>query len=158
LVENAAIVAFLDHHHPEARLLPRSDDPIAAAQGLSDLIWCSSTLHPEVRQIRAPFKWTEGDPAGVHADGLKKFAKSCEHIAHRLKNGSWWYGGDWSIVDTYLYWAYSTAVIGGFALDGYPALLAHAQKVRARPAFQRTLARELAAVKREQLAVNPATL
>ena len=47
---------------------------------------------------------------------------------------------------------------GAMPMCAYPALLAHAQRVRARPAFQRTLARELAAVKPEQLAVKPAML
>ena len=36
--------------------LPPAADAFAAAQSLSDLLWCSSTLHPEVRQVRAPFK------------------------------------------------------------------------------------------------------
>ena len=154
LVENAAILVFLDRRYPEARLLPHPQDPVAAAQILSDLFWCSGTLHPEVRQVRAPFKWTEGDPAGVRADGIKKFGKSCDYIERRVANDHWWYGEEWSIVDTYLYWTYSTAVIGGFSLEPYPALRVHAQRVRARPAFQRARARELAAVQSQHLAVD----
>jgi glutathione S-transferase len=158
LLENVAILSWLDARFPAARLLPRLADSLASFQGLSDLAWCSSTLHPEVRQVRAPFKWTTGDPAGVQSDGLKKFAKSCDYIAPRLQAGGWWYGSDWSIVDTYVYWTYSTAGISGFSLDRYPALLAHAERVRARPAFQRAHAREVAAVQRENLAVPLETL
>ena len=158
LTENAAILAYLHRAYPDAKLLPGEDDPLAAAQALSDVIWCASTLHPEVRQVRAPFKWTQGDPAGVKQDGLLKFAKECAYIADRVGEDGWWYGDRWSIVDTYVYWAYSTARIGGFPLEDYPRLLAHAERVRARPSFQRTLARELAAVERAKLPTDPATL
>jgi glutathione S-transferase len=158
LTENAAILAFLDRSHPEAALLPRSDDPIEQARGLSDLIWCSSTLHPEVRQVRAPFKWTVGDPEDVRADGLKKFAKDCVYISERVGTDGWWYGQTWSIVDTYIYWAYSTAEKGGFPVKDYPNLTAHAERVRARPSFQRALARELAAVENGRLGLDPKSL
>ena len=157
LTENAAILAFLHRTYPAAKLLPAADG-IEGAQGLSDIIWCASTLHPEVRQVRAPFKWTTGDPAGVKADGIAKFAKECAYIAERVGDDGWWYGDTWSIVDTYVYWAYSTARIGGFPLDDHPRLLAHAERVRARPSFQRALARELAAVEREKLPIDPAIL
>jgi glutathione S-transferase len=158
LTENAAILAYLDHGHPQAGLLPRSDDPLEAARGLSDIIWCSSTLHPEVRQVRAPQKWTLGDPTDIRADGLKKFAKECRYTSERVGDDGWWYGGAWSIVDVYLYWAYSTAEKGGFPLNDYPRLVAHAERVRARPSFQRALAREVAAVERDKLPLDAASL
>ena len=145
LTENPAILAYLDERNPAAGLLPRGDDPIIRAQGVSDMAWCSSTLHIQVRQIRNPLRLTTHDPEGVREDGLKKFAKECDHIAARISDG-WWYGATWSIVDTYLYWAYSTAGGGAFPLQDYPVLTAHAERVRARPGFQRMLAREEAAI------------
>lgn len=145
MTENAAILWFLHTRYPEAAILPASDDPLAAHEGLIDLVWCSGTIHPVVRQIRMPAKWTGGDPAGVKADGIEKFAKECSAIADRI-GGGWWYGSHWSIVDTYIYWAYSTAAKGGFALDNYPILVSHAERVRSRPAFLRALAREQAAL------------
>ena len=158
LTENAAILFYLSHRYPQAALLPRSDDPLTAARGLSDLIWCASTLHPEVRQIRAPHKWTLTEPAGVHADGLQKFAKECKFISERVGERGWWYGQQWSIVDAYVSWAYSTAAKGGFPLTDYPRLLAYAERLRARPSCQRARARELAAIDREKLAIDAATL
>jgi len=158
MTENAAILAFLNWQHPAARLLPASEDALEAAQGLVDLIWCSGTIHPIVRQIRMPAKWTKGDPSGVRADGIEKFAKECEGFAARLSDDRWWYGASWSIIDVYIYWAYSTAAKGGFPIANYPALIAHATRVRARPSFQRALARELAAVEREGIDVRPEEL
>lgn len=147
LTENAAILHFLHRQHPDARLLPRRDGPVEDLQGLIDLIWCSSTLHPLVRQVRRPDKLTSGDPAAVRADGIAKFGKECARIADRI-GSAWWYGETWSIIDTYLYWAYSTAKLGEFPLDEFPLLLSHAERVRARPSFQRAKAREQAALDR----------
>lgn len=147
LTENAAMLYFLHQHFPTGRLLPTTDHPLADVQGLIDLIWCSSTLHPLVRQVRRPDKLTSGDPAPVRADGIAKFGAECDRIAARIGTG-WWYGESWSILDTYVYWAYSTAALGSFPLANYPGLLAHAARVRGRPAFQRVLAREQAVLDR----------
>ena len=145
MTENAAMIHFLDQRYPEARLLPKTGDPVVDNRGLIDLVWCSSTIHPIVRQCRMPMKWTKGDPAGVHADGLEKMAQEAAGMAERIGD-RWWYGADWSIVDTYVYWAYSTAEKGGFPAANYPSLGAHAARVRARPSFQRVLTREAAMV------------
>ena len=145
LTENAAMLHFLDQRYPAAGLLPRTADPLADLQGLIDLVWCSSTIHPIVRQCRMPMKWTKGDPAGVHEDGLEKMASEASAMAAQIGDG-WWYGDTWSIIDTYLYWAYSTAEKGGFAVSEYPALVRHATRVRARPSMLRVLAREAAMV------------
>lgn len=150
MTENAAILAFLDAQYPQACLLPRSGDAVFDNRGLIDLVWVSSTVHPIVRQVRMPVKWTTGDPSGVKADGMAKFADECAKLSARIGDG-WWYGNDWSILDTYVYWAYSTAEKGGFVLSDYPVLTAHGERVRARPSFQRVFAREAAMVEREAL-------
>ena len=147
MTENAAMLAFLDQQFPEAQLLPHTGDPVRDNQGLIDLVWCSGTIHPNVRQVRMPIKLTTGDPAGVREDGLAKFAIECERIAAQI-GSDWWYGEVWSIIDTYLYWAYSTAEKCGFPLADYPRLVTHAQRVRARPSFQRVLVREAAMVEK----------
>ena len=141
MTENAAILFFLDRQHREVGLLPRSDDPIRENQGLVDLVWCSGTIHPIVRQVRNPIRWTKGETEGVKADGMEKLTRECAAMSERIGDG-WWYGDSWSIIDVYLYWAYSTGAAGGFSLDPYPALLGHAERVRSRSSFQRALVRE----------------
>ncbi len=150
MTENAAILFFLDRQHGAAGLLPHHDDPIRDNQGLTDLVWCSSTIHPIVRQVRAPVRYTKGETDGIKADGTEKFAHECAAMAARIGDG-WWYGERWSIVDVYLYWAYSTAALGGFPLEHYPGLLGHAERVRARPSVQRALAREREAARKAGL-------
>ncbi len=154
ITENPAIIAFLHSQYPDAGLLPEGDSPAGTAQGLSDLIWCASTLHPTVRQIRAPTKLTQGDPAGVREDGGIKFAKECKRINERLAATEWWYGDGWSILDVYISWACNMAAKGNaFPLDEYPAIRAHAERVRGRPSFQRALQREEAAVLQHDIAM-----
>jgi glutathione S-transferase len=148
LTENAVMLGLLDRLYPAAGLLPRSEDPIHAVQPLIDMDWCAATLHPIVRQIRNPQRWTKGsDTSGIQADGIEKMSAECTGFAERLSTGRWWYGERWSIVDTYIYWVYSTSGRGGvFPLERFPALLEHAARVRERPSFQRVLKRERASL------------
>lgn len=144
--ENAVILYFLHQQYPQAGLLPAGGGDVDAQQALSDLVWCASTIHPIVRQIRNPMKWTLGDVTGVKADGMEKFKKECTMLSERFSKGGWWYGNTWSIVDVYLCWAYRTCEVGGFPVDDYPALRDHDRRLSERPSFQRALAREKAAM------------
>lgn len=140
--ENAAILYLLNSLYPNGRLLPIADERIGHNQGLQDLVWCASTLHPMTRQVRKPGAFTSGDADSVRTDGVAKYQPVLKLLAERLSNGAWWYGGDWSIVDTYLFWNYSTAAAGGLSLSEHPEILDHARRVRARPSFQRVLDEE----------------
>lgn len=158
LTENPAILHFLHTTYAAAKLLPQGETPLDQARILSDLAWCSATLHPIVRQIRASHRYTKGETAGIVTDGREKLAKECAHMNHRLSASEWWYGREWSIADLYLHWITNTAARSGFPVSDYPAITAHAQQVRARPSFQRVLAKELAAIARDGLPVDPADL
>lgn len=155
LTENAAILLYLHRAHPDARLLPDVGDAVDAAQIVSDLIWCSSSVHPVVRSIRMPIRLTEGDTGPVRARGMTLFEPAVREIAERLENGAWWFGNAWSIIDVYLYWNYDTARSGGFDFSRYPVFDDHARRVRARPSFQRALAREVAALERGSIELPP---
>lgn len=145
LKENAAILWTLHNLYPDAGLLPKASDPVSTQPYLADLVWCSGTMHPMVRQVRMPQKWTSGEVDGVREDGIAKLLVEAERISARIGD-TWWYDDGWSIVDTYIYWGFSTAAKGGFPIDRFAALADHADRVRARPSFQRVLAREERAV------------
>ncbi len=145
LAEDAAILHYLRVQHPAAHLLPTPAEEPAPNAGLEDLVWCSSTLHVLVRQIRMPIRFSSTATEGVRAAGITGLTPIVERIAQRLAD-RWWYGANWSILDVYLYWIYSTAASAGFELPA--ALGNHAGRVRARPSFQRALAREQAALER----------
>lgn len=148
LTENAAIQIYLDQTYPEARLLPHAEDPVTQAQYLADLFWFSSTWHPAVRANRRPDAWTTTDQNGVREKGRELFAPLIAEAEKRLTETPWFHGDEWTILDAYLYWCYTTAEKGEYPLDGLPAVAAHRKAMEALPALQGALAREQAEIDR----------
>ncbi len=148
LSENAAIQLWLNERYPEAGLLPKPKDDWERAQQLSDLFWLSSVWHPYARANKMPMRWTTGDVAPVRERGVQLMTPCVEQLEERLTHAEWWYG-DWSILDIYFYWAYTTAEEGGFDLSPYPNINRHRTAVEAHPAFIRARAREDAARARQ---------
>jgi glutathione S-transferase len=144
LSENAAIQLWLDETYPEAGLLPRTETAWHRAQVLSDLFWVSSVWHPYVRANKVPSRWTTGEEAPVRERGVQLLTPCVLQLEQRLTGQDWWYG-QWSIIDVYFYWAYTTAEEGQFDLSPYPNIARHRAAVESLPAFQRALAREQAA-------------
>jgi glutathione S-transferase len=155
LTENPAILYYLATAWPGAQLLPGLDDPVQRAQGLADLVWCGSTLHPLVRQAVMPQLFTSEDPAGVRQFAHRAFEPIAAQLEARLSGERWWYGKTWSIMDVYLAWLVGLAQMGGVPGASTPALKSHTERVRARPSFQRSLAREQAAVERHAIPLPP---
>lgn len=155
LTENPSILLYLDEVWPEARLMPPLIDPIDRAQVRSDLIWLSNTVHPLVRTRMMPARVAPGDPASASAAAAEMLLPILGGIAQRLANRTWWYGDDWSIVDVYVHWAVSTAAAAGMSLADFPAIQAHGERVRARPSFQRALAREVRALAAADIDLPP---
>lgn len=145
LTENAAILIFLNSLKPEANLLPSTDSPFEQAKLYADLIWCSGTMHPMIRQIRMPLRYSDGELSGIYAKGIEYLNALLPQIEARIGNDEWWYGNQWSIVDVYLHWCYSTAASAKFSLEPFPIIQAHAERVVERASFKRAHARELVA-------------
>ena len=155
LTENASILVLLDKLYPHAGLLPKEADPVRAAGAVSDLLWCSSTLHPIVRSVRNPARYTDGDTSGVYAKGVELFADQAKLVEAKLAGGGWFYGQTWAIVDVYVAWICESARAGRFDLGPYPGIRDHIERVRARPSFQRALAREESALERGGITLPP---
>lgn len=145
VTENPSILMFLHGIAPDAKLLPDAESPMERARQASDLVWCSATVHPMVRQIRMPIRFTDGDPSGVQAKGHEYLHGVCARVEERLDGNDWWYGADWSIVDVYLRWLMTTAASAGFEVQNYPNVVDLVERVQQRPSFQRAQAREDAA-------------
>jgi glutathione S-transferase len=54
LTENPVIISFINQFFPQAQLLPKVDSEIEKFQQLSDLCFCSSTLHPLITRFCKP--------------------------------------------------------------------------------------------------------
>ena len=152
LTENAAILTYLHEIAPHAHILPASDDAFTRAQYHSDLIWCSSTFHVAVRQVRMAMRFTDGDPSGVRAKGIEFTSAIFKQVDERVSGGRWWYGDTWSIVDVYINWCVMTATSAEPALlDDSPNIQAHMQRVMARPSFQKAMEISMALEKEHQI-------
>ena len=138
LTELPVILLWLHEQFESAALLPAKSRAQAHFACLSDLDWCAATLHPIVRQIAAPSKFTAGSTDDVRADGIGKFHEVCTLLSARVSGG--WLHGDWTVGDAYVHWICLKAALSGFPLDEYPAIVRHSERAAARPTCQRALA------------------
>ena len=92
ITENASIIYYLHNQKPDAGILPPAGSDVERAQQVSDLAWCSGTVHPTMRQIRMPIRFTDGDPSGIQQKGHELLAcaeprcSSAEPASTRRKN------------------------------------------------------------------------
>ncbi len=145
LTENGAILRYLHKTFPDAGLFPQARDAWEEAQQLSALFWVSSGWHPSGRAVKVPFMWTTGDVEPVRERGRELFSGLLDQLDAEMAERRWWFGEEWSIVDTYLWWAYINSEFGGFDLSPWKNVARHRADNEAMPQLQRALAREQAA-------------
>ena len=140
LTENVAINSWLADAYPDAGLLPRAEG-LAKARQLSDLAYCASGLHPIVTRLRIPSHFCADAAAqpDVFATAEAAMRPHFEALNRRFDTSQWWYGADWSIVDSYINWVWFRVSGTDFDTSPFPALARHDRDVQARPAVQRML-------------------
>lgn len=125
LTEVAAILYYLARRHPEARLLP--DDVEAEAQVISWMSHLASWVHP------------------ARARGVERAREVWRAVEQRLGAREWAVADRYSIADIHLFrlfWRFNRSLLP--PTEEVPNLLAHHERVIARPAVQRTIAIESA--------------
>ncbi|MGZ8311142.1 MAG: glutathione S-transferase family protein [Allosphingosinicella sp.] len=144
LAQNAAILTFLARRFPEAELLPFSGDPYADAQLLSQLVWCSSDLHPIVTRIRLPFFFCDlpDGPEQVKAKAEEAMRVQLAPLERRLGEQPWFLGDYFSALDAYVYWVWFRITGAGFDGSSFPNIEAHRRRMEDRTSVQRVIARE----------------
>jgi len=162
LTETVAILTYLNERFPEARLLPEAPCAADRAMQLADLCFCSSTLHPIVTRIRLPGFFAGNENAlAVKQSAERSMDEYFAVVEDRLARGPWWYEGQWSVMDGYLYWVFWRVEGAGYNVMRFPRFLAHARAMERRPGTQRALAREdavQAALEAEGSAFTPPTV
>ncbi|HJQ55272.1 MAG TPA: glutathione S-transferase family protein [Vineibacter sp.] len=119
LTEVAGILFYLARRFPEAGLLP--DDVEAQAQAVSWMSFIASTLHPARRQ------------------GLEH-ARTVYELADQRLGDRDWAVGRYSIADIHLFrlfWRFRNSL--NPAPGEFPRLLAHHDRMMARPAVKKTI-------------------
>jgi glutathione S-transferase len=149
MTENVALLTWVARTFPEKKLLPT--DPKNSIRALSLMAWIASGVHPLLPRINVPARFTDMAEAhpSIRKVGQTELAKAAK-IADDLVAGRDWIFDQWSIVDTYLWWAFERAKTYGLDTSPYKNVLAHAARVEQRPATQR--ARALATELEAQLA------
>lgn len=142
LVENSAIITFVDLLRPDAGILPLDDDPRLRAETVGGLSFCGGTLHPIVRGLANPQRLTTGDEEGVRQRSRELAGKSFDYAEARIVEQGWWLGIH-SIIDVYLDWAFSVARCGGLEGERFPALLRLEERLQDLPAYCRMQEAEL---------------
>ena len=124
LTEVAAILFYLARRFANAELLPR--DAEGEAQAVSWMSFVATTLHPARRQ------------------GLE-YATTVYQVADRRAAGRSWVLGSYSVADIHLFrlfWRFNASLQP--SPDVFPNLIAHHDRMLARPAVQRTIEIEAA--------------
>ena len=124
LTEVAAILFYLAKAYPEASLLPR--DTEGEAQALSWMSYCAATLHPARRNGREA-------AMGIYA------------VADQRLGRAGWVLGDYSVADIHLFrlfWRFNISLKPPAA--AFPNLMAHHNRMMARPAVRKTIEIEAA--------------
>ena len=142
LSENVAIMAYIDALAPKAKLLPA--DPMARAQCLSFLVWGASTAHINFRMSFRPERF--GAPESLHDAmktlGRENFWKNLQELDVRMQGRTWYMGDDYSAADGYLLRLYDWGRVAKYPIEELKALRAFQDRMIARPAVRRVLARE----------------
>jgi len=136
LAENAAIICFAAALRPDSGFLPRADDPVARADIVSGLSFCSATLHPAVRGFVNPLRFTVGDPEPVREKSRALLLRCFSYAEQRLADRGWWLGVR-SIIDVYLEWAFWLAKRAELETSAFPMLSSLTDRLLDLPAYGR---------------------
>ena len=149
LTENTAILPYVAQAFPAAALWPAS--PMEQARALEWIGWIASSVHIAYAHIRRAERYATSDDAraDVRAQGHVATRAAWEAIEARLTPGAWAVGDAYSVVDPYLlvFWLWGRGAVLNYDMArDFPAWTDHARRMGTRPAVQRVLAREGAAL------------
>jgi glutathione S-transferase len=146
LTETPAVLVYIAQTHPQANLLPR-DDPFAFGQIQSFNSYLCSTVHVAHAHKQRGARWTD-DPAALAAltANVPKTVAACfELIENEMFQGPWVMGDAFTICDPYLFTIAQWLESDSIDPTRFPKVYEHRNRMSARPAVQRAIAREEAA-------------
>lgn len=145
LTETQAILSYVADAAPVKRLLPQAD-ALARARAHEWMNFLSSTVHIAFRPLFRPGLLVTDEalfPA-VRASGIPRLRDTLKEVERRLAGRRWALGDEFSVVDPYLLvfhiWSQREDVVPHVA--DMPNWLTHRERIDARPATQRALAKE----------------
>jgi len=134
VTECAAIVAYLAHRYPEKDLGPRPEE---AADYFRWLFFTAGPVEQAV--VSKAMGWTIDDPGRQRMLGFGDFERPLTVLAQHLSERDWVCGQRFTAADVYV----GSQVDWGLQFGTFPPLPPferYAERLRARPAYQRTKA------------------
>jgi glutathione S-transferase len=145
LTETPAILLYIAHTYPAARLAP-FDDPFAFAELQAFNSYLCATVHVAHAHRMRGYRWAE-EPAALEAMKKKvpQSVGACyELIERELFRGPWVMGEAYTIADPYLFTLAGWMEGDGVDPRAFPRVHDHRRRMAERPAVQRALAMEKA--------------
>jgi len=144
LTETPAILAFIAHSFPRARLAPL-DEPFAFAEVQAFNSYLCSTLHVAHSHRMRGHRWAD-DPAAIAAMQRKvpESVGSCyELIEDKMLRGPWVMGTTYTICDPYLFTLAQWLEQDGVNPSRLPKVMDHRGRMSQRPEVRKAIADEL---------------
>jgi glutathione S-transferase len=144
LTETVAILAWIAQAFPAARLMP--SDPWAFAQAQAFNSYLASTVHVAHAHRHRGYRWA--DEESSFADMRRKvsanMAECFRAIEAQMVRGPWVMGEPYTVCDGYLFTLAGWMEEDGLDPADFPTIRDHRDRVAARPAVQRVLAKNAA--------------
>lgn len=145
LTETPAILAYVAQSFPQARLAPL-DDPFAFARAQAFNSYLCSTVHVAHSHRHRGYRWADAPEA--LADMTRKVPETVaacfQLIEDELLAGPYVLGEAYSICDGYLFTLADWLEGDGIDPRRFAKVYEHRERIRARPAVSKVLAREAA--------------
>jgi glutathione S-transferase len=144
LTETPAILAFVAHSYPAARLAPL-DDPFALAQVHAFNSYLCSTVHVAHAHRMRGHRWTD-DPAAIEAmrKGVpQSVGESFDLIEREMLRGPWVMGADYTVCDLYLFTLAQWLEADGVDVSRLPNVVDHRRRMSEDPVVARAIAAEI---------------
>jgi len=144
ITENVSILSWLNETYPDANLLPKTNSSFEHYKQMGDIAFISGTVHPFVTRIAMPQKFATSKDAiaEVKQAAIEEVRQYAQLIDDRYSKGPWWHGDQWSIMDAYVFWAWTRMVGEGFPEAEYTNVVDLCKRIQERPSVQKALQRE----------------
>ncbi len=141
LSENLAIQVWIAQQFPAFELLPQN--PMAAAQVLSFMSWCSSAIHPKLTQQARPERYCDLPDSAerVKALGSDALLELFDIAEHQIKDREWFFDR-FSCADAYFYWCFRRGSMFKGDTSTFKNCVRHMHQMEQRPSVQKLLAFE----------------
>jgi glutathione S-transferase len=143
LTETPAMLAFIAHSFPQARLAPLAD-AFAFAEVQAFASYLCATLHVAHAHRMRGYRWAE-EPASL-ADMQRKVPQSVgacyQMIESHLLRGPWVMGDAYTIADPYLFTLAQWLEDDGVDKERIPRVVEHRARMAQRPNVRKALAEE----------------